>query len=205
MRAPTLPAGEQDIFSGACASCFYGGKKQKCDLIQEVTSQQSRAPSASAATPADVPPEDGHKRQQSNSIQEDLTFYLAPEGDAMQKDYSQRMSAGAPPKGSSNQHRSYSAQIASTPNITQDMSANQQNAEELKFKLQDLTMKMARRARMLPLDERPAVLDRVQSLLAMGSLEPEGLELARCVFGMPDEEKFGATRMILEILRSLLG
>lgn len=86
----------------------------------------------------------------------------------------------------------------------QSVPSNGKGAQDSKHRLQDQAIRFACRVRTLPLDQRHAVTERIESLLGADSFELDALEMARCVRDLPEEERAQSSEMILQILRAML-
>lgn len=69
MRAPTLPGKSQDVFDGACPSCFYGGRGNKCERRAGESSQQGLAPPTPVMASVDPPIEEDRERHRRKAAQ----------------------------------------------------------------------------------------------------------------------------------------
>lgn len=62
MRAPTIPGEAQDVFDGACPSCYYNGKSNDCGRRSGPNVQQPLAPATPVITSAGTPLDNSRKR-----------------------------------------------------------------------------------------------------------------------------------------------
>lgn len=169
MRAPMRPGDAQDVFSGACPSCYYCDQGKTC----EHKSGPNLRPDIASAIPVNT-------------------------------------SNDPPPNGIRKSNRRQPAQEVSAPSHPEEevraksVSADGQDSQDPKHRLQDQAFKFACRVRTLPPEERRAVPERIESLLMMQTLESDALDMVRCVLEQPREERVQSTEMILQILRAML-
>ncbi|KAI7773282.1 hypothetical protein LA080_011360 [Diaporthe eres] len=80
-----------------------------------------------------------------------------------------------------------------------------QAAEHIVWEFQDMAWGLVRRARELPPNERAALPDRVERVFALASLGPHISEMINRVSELPTGRQAEVSRMIVNILRQMLG
>lgn len=187
-----MPGDTEDVFSGACPSCYYAGQGHICRSKPHVQPGMASAPLAIRSS--DPPLDDDLERHQIKATQE---VSIAPEiPSAQEVSDAQEVSAAQEVLPSPNRVREDSAKR---------VSADGQDSQDPMHSAQDLAIKVGLRARRLLPGEQQATLERVESLLAIDGLEPDELDMARCILQLPIEEKIQAVQTMLQILRPMLS
>lgn len=89
--------------------------------------------------------------------------------------------------------------------LAQTVPAHGEDVQDPKHRLQDDTYSLARRARLLPVEQRRAITERFSCLLGEDPFGMDILDIVRRVHDLPQEERAQSSEMILQILRIVLG
>lgn len=174
VRAPTRPGESQDVFDGACVNCVYSGLKHKCECRSGVNFEQGAGTPTPLMTSDDPPLEEPCEQHQGEETAQNASSAPNSEDEISQGDGAQSVPANGKP------------------------------AQASKHRLQDQVVRYAYRIRTLPLEQRQAVTKQIESLLGGDGFEPDVLDIARCVYDLPEEERAQSSKMILQILQGLL-
>lgn len=213
-----MPGQSEDVFSGACPSCYYAGKGHECGRRSGPSFQQGLEPHVPVVGSADAPLKNNGKRPQSQPAQE-----VPASPRRVEEDEAQNVSAGGQdshdlehePQDSrfqNNRKRPRSKPVREVPasahraeeDQAQNVSTGGQDLQDLKHKSHDLAYEVGRRTRILPPGEQRAMLKRVEILLAMDGLGFDELDMARSVLEHPDAKRAEIAEDMIDILRPML-